>query len=975
MNKVFKKASSLIWFIVTVSTTVVLVVANILLSGSLNSLICGVLGGKRAITQANENTEKFVQDFDNKEDAFNNAAKVTETIADEGMVLLKNDNNALPLKKDANGKIKVSVFGKNSVNLVTGGSGSAAPTNLDHPNKTIFDSLEAAGIEYNKKLKDFYNDNNKSGNKRDSGPTMGDMDKGGSVGTIKTGETALSKYTSVVKNSYAEYSDAALVVFSRIAGENWDLPRVAADNQNRHYLELDNNERDLLVHICEQNFKHVIVLFNTSNNIDPAFLEFEDDPAYNNKIDGAILIGSVGGYGIMALGRILTGEVNPSGHTVDIMYTKYEEDPTWQNFGDNTSCLGAGTDEFNIGGVGTGYYFVDYEEGIYYGYRYYETRGQIDGESWYNNHVVYPFGYGLSYTTFTQTIVNKAELEAAKLDNTLADFKVQVKVKNTGTVAGKEVVQLYVQSPYTNGGIEKAYKQLCAFGKTSLLAPGAEETVELTVNPYYFASFDYNDKNGNNFKGYELEAGNYVFHLAKNSHEDIETFTKALDAGFNIENDPVTSNEVKVLFEDADDHLSENLSRSDFTGTFPKSPTDIQHVISAEDLDTLKKIGKAASHNPNLENDFEDYDFPDKYGLGTNYGLTLKDLVGRDYDDWYWECFLDQMDPQEMLDFINHCLYSTPENESLGIPRTLSCDGPTGIVNFLGTGEVYGTNYYCSECLVAQTYNVELAKAEGLALGNECLLGDARANGSHISYTGWYAPGVNIHRSPFSGRNTEYYSEDPFLAGKMAASLIQGAQEKGVYTNVKHFALNDQETHRSINGDITWCNEQAMREIYLRPFEMAIKEGKTLGLMTSFNRIGLTWAGGDYRLCTTVLREEWGFQGSVICDFHTSVYMDSEQMHYAGGDVNLSGTAFWDCKDFDDLGNYITLRNATHNALYALANSNAMRYDIVGYSLPIWQELLYVADAVIAVGFAVWGYFAITSATGTRRFWEKKKQD
>ena len=971
-KKILTNKKSLAWLIVTVFVTVILVVANVLLSTTFNSLVSNILGGKRAITQENENTEKFVQDFDNKEDAFNNAAKVTEDIADEGMVLLKNDNNALPLKKDANGKIKVSVFGKNSVNLVTGGSGSAAPTSQDHPYKTLFDSLTAAGIDYNKKLVDFYNDNSKSGPKRDSGPSMSQMDMGGSVGTIKTGETAISKYTADITSSYAEYSDAALVVFSRIAGENWDLPRVAADNSERHYLELDNNERDLLAHVCAQDFKHVIVLFNTSNNIDPGFLKFEDDPAYNSKIDGAILVGSVGGYGIMALGRILTGEVNPSGHTVDLMYTHYENDPTWQNFGDNTSYLGTGSDEFTLGGAGVAYYFVDYEEGLYYGYRYYETRAheETNGEAWYDANVVYPFGYGLSYTTFEKSIVNKTELEAAKLTNALSEFTVQVKVKNTGAVAGKEVVQLYVTSPYTPGGIEKPYKQLVGFAKTKLLDPNEEETVDITVNPYYFASFDSKDKNSNGFKGYELEAGSYIFHVAENSHVDIDTFTKTLDAGFTISDDPVTQNEVKVLFADADFHLSENLSRADFEGTFPKAPTDTQREIT---IDTYNDLKSYKSNNPNIENEFEDFEMPDNIGI--NYGLRLGDMVGLPYDDFYWECFLDQLYPEEMLDLANHCLYSTMDIESLGIPRTLSCDGPTGIVNFLGTGEVYGTNYYCSECLVAQTYNLELAKAEGLALGNECLLGDARPSGSHISYTGWYAPGVNIHRSPFSGRNTEYYSEDPFLSGKMAASLIQGAQEKGVYCNVKHFALNDQETHRSINGQSYFCDEQVIREIYLRPFEIAVKEGKTLGLMTSFTRVGTMWCGGDYRLCTTVLREEWGFIGSVICDFHTSPYMDSEQMIYAGGDANLSGSAFWDCKDFDDIGNYTVLRNAAHNILYSVANSNAMRYDVIGYSLPLWQEILYIADGVIALALACWGYFAITGALGARRFWEKKKEE
>ena len=288
------------------------------------------------------------------------------------------------------------------------------------------------------------------------------------------------------------------------------------------------------------------------------------------------------------------------------------------------------------------------------------------------------------------------------------------------------------------------------------------------------------------------------------------------------------------------------------------------------------------------------------------------------------------------------------------IPATTSADGPTGFVTFLGNPAVKDCCYYCSECLLAQTYNLDLATAEAHALGEESLVGDGT-----LPYPGWYAPAVNLHRSPFSGRNTEYYSEDPFISGKLAAVVIKEAQAKGVYTTIKHFALNEQETHRSNNGQSYWVREQAVRELYLKPFEIAIKEGKSMGLMSSFTRIGQRWCGGSYPLLTTVLREEWGFKGLVICDFHTDAYMDSKQMAYAGGDLNLTGTAYWKTAKASEIEDVVMLRRSSHNILYALANSNAMNQKILGYKLPIWQELLFIGEGVVGAALLVWGFLVI----------------
>ena len=957
LKKLVKTKKVLAWGIASLVLVAFIVTANILATDTFADLINGVFGGEKAIVDKSVQYRFFTPDFNNKDEALENGNDVTQKICEEGMVLLKNENNALPLAEGA----KVTVFGKNSVNLVYGGSGSAAPTQTV-PLKTIYDSLAEAGFDTNPAMKPFYEDKTKSGDGRSANPKM---EHGEGIPLLKTGETPVEKYTGDITSTYANYKDAAIVVFSRIAGENWDLPRVSADGvEGRHYLELDTNERALLEHICAQDFEHVIVLFNGSNNIDMAFLKVPTDPAYNAKIDAAILIGSPGATGIMALGRILNGSVNPSGHLTDTIYTHYSEDPTWQNFGDN----GTHADDVSYGdcyivdGETKPYYSVAYEEGIYLGYRYYETRcaemekvSAGSGETWYNSHVLYPFGYGLSYTSFTQEITNKTALEAAGL-NANEDFTIDIKVKNAGTKAGKQVVQVYASAPYEAGEIEKAYKVLVGFAKTKELAPNEEQTVQVKVTPYDFASFDSEDANENEFKGYELEAGSYKFFMGDSAHNDSDYFTKVLAADARFENDPVTGTKVEPVFyknnKDEINYLNkflqENLSRQNFEASFPKMPTEEDRTVDSK---FINRLSKTTSDNPN--------EYTQKPKMGARVTLHLDEMAGLEYDDPKWDDFLDQLKFNDMLNLFNKGMYATTKVTRVGVPKTLSCDGPTGLVAFMGTPEVYGTCYYCSECLVAQTYNVELAGKQGNAIGNEALFGDQRPDGSHLPYTGWYSPGVNLHRSPFSGRNTEYYSEDPFISGKMAAVVIKEAQAKGVYTTIKHFALNEQETHRSSNGQSYWVREQAVRELYLKPFEIAIKEGKSKGLMTSFTRIGLRWCGGSYPLITTVLRDEWGFKGLVICDFHTDNYMDSKQMAYAGGDLNLTGTKYWTTAKAGEIEDVVMLRRASHNILYALANSNAMNQKILGYEIPDWQKLLFLGEGIVGAGFIAWGVVVI----------------
>ena len=975
------KPRFIVWAATTVFLVTVLVLADYFALNKYVSLIeATALGRDTPIPDPNQKGNAFELDFKTKEEAFNNGNEVTKQICEEGMILLKNDNEALPLKKG----MKVSVFGRNSIDLVYGGSGSAAPGKSSDKEinkkygwrKTLADSLTAKGVDLqiNPELPKFY----ESCSPRSANPDM----EHGDIPSLSTGEVEYSKYTSAVKDSYAKYNDAAIVVFSRIAGENWDLPRVASDSNDRHYLELDNNERELLRQIAK-SFDRIILLINGSNYIDLGFLYERTNPTdYNDfgkNVDAVINIGSPGANGIMALGEILVGNVNPSGHTVDTVYTNYKNDPTWANFGGNrTYETPNATDNYvDEGGTATKYYLVEYEENIYLGYRYYETRGLTDGEDWYQKNVVYPFGYGLSYTTFSHEVTNVTALENEALEYG-KEFKVEVTVKNTGKHAGMEVVQLYASAPYTKGGIEKAHKVLVGFGKTDVVEPNREGKVEITVNPYDFASFDSQDKNNNGFKGYELEKGEYTFYASTDAHNSFKSFKKNLAADVKIDKDPVTGQTVEPLFEEVTKHMNkaESLSRSDFAGTFPKMVTDAERVADADLLTQLKS--KNTTNNEALDT------MPK---TNQEYKISIRDLAGKKYDDPLWDQFLDQLTFDEMLTLFNEGCYSTASisrtmkvmNEETGkeeekkvviVPATTSADGPTGIVGFLGDPAIYGCCYYCSECLVAQTFNVKMADLEAKAIGNECLVGNEKGGG--LAYPGWYAPGVNLHRSPFSGRNTEYYSEDPFINGRFAGRVIKGVAAKGVYANVKHYAVNDQETHRSTNGIATWLDEQAMRELYLKPFEMAVKEGEAHGLMTSFNRIGTEWAGGSYRLVTTILRKEWGFQGSVICDFHTDFYMDSKQMLYAGGDLNLvsdneqklitSGkysTPYVSASNAKDVN---LIRRSAHNNLFALANSCAFKVDIIGYKKAAWKVAFRVAEIVIPVCLAAWGFFVIFTA-------------
>lgn len=977
-NRPKKSKALVVWAIVTVIVLLADCVGNYLvvgLPGSMNSLLdkpmaaigeaidfklsAGELGGlmdtlfgsQRPIYSDEVTSVYPTQKATNKAEAFANAQEVNLKLAEEGFVLLKNENAALPMNKGA----RISVFSKNSVNLSYGGSGSGGFDTSN--NKNLYESLNDAGFVTNPTLKSFY-ESSQSGPVRTANSS--DLDNGDNQ-KIATAETPQNKYTDAVRNSYADYSDAALVVITRIGGEGFDLPRYQGDSEgaaspDSHYLELDQNEIDLLTAATDGTFKRVVVVFNTPSSFEVTFLKDSAYAAFADKIDAAVWIGFTGSNGITALGEILNGDVNPSGRLVDTWAADFTKNPSFVNFG--TGCLPDTTDKYD-GGM---YYSVDYEEGIYVGYRYYETRGETDGEDWYNANVVYPFGYGLSYTTFDWT-VGDASASEIELGTTIT---VPVTVKNTGSVAGKDVVQLYASAPYTLGGIEKAHKVLVGFAKTKLLQPGESETVTASFDPYSAASYDYRDANSNGFSGYELEAGEYTLYVSRNAHESEKAIALNLAADVQIGTDPTTDSEVVNRYTDSEDFLDSDwqldtmLSRADWEGTWPTPQTAQQHAGT----DRLYEEIRSEEHNNPTDFDSEEYPW-----FGEEPTLTLRDLLPSaeaegyepvvSYDDERWEELMMGCDEEEMIALINNGAYHTLAMESVGLPATIHGDGPSGFTCFMSKEQVNGTCQYVSEPVMASTWNINLMNELGEAIGEEGTIGD-KATGQ--PYSSIYAPGVNIHRSPFGGRCSEYFSEDPFISGMMGAAEVQGIQSRGVLPTVKHFVANEQETHRSIGGDLSWLSEQALREIYLKPFEYTVKLGETRGIMTSFNRIGTRWTGGDYRLLTEILRNEWGFNGLVICDFNTiPQYMIPCMMFYAGGSLDLATqqSAMWTDCDTSDAGDAIVLMRAVKDVMYALVNSNAMNAEVIGYNLPIWQEYLHWINNGAFTLVGVWLVLAI----------------
>ena len=924
----------------------------------LYNTVNSVLGGERLFRTGDPSQYmRYVSDYETKEDTLAAANDFNETVCEEGFTLLKNEKGALPLAKSG---VKVTVFGRNSVDLVLGGSGSNAGNVDEDSSATIYSSLTDAGITFNPTMKSFYE---KSSTKRPNAPGMGSILTG-----FPIAEAPISEYNDSVRASYKEYSDAAIVVISRIGGEGFDLPRTmfwngssytdwsgtqtipGARSKDDHYLQLDQNETDMLKEACE-NFDKVIVVINSSSTLELGFLDDPTHYAYHENILGAVWMGHPGSSGATALGKILTGEVVPSGRTVDTYARNFKNDPSWQNFGNNLTADG---NRYSYNGETKKAWFVEYEEGIYVGYRYYETRGLTEGGDWYDKNVVYPFGYGLSYTDFDYTV---AHSNAAELT---PDGKLtfEVEVKNIGDkYAGKEVVQLYYSAPYHNGEIEKAHVVLGDFAKTKVIKKdNGTDKVTLEIDVRDMASYDYNDANGNGFIGYELDEGEYTIYITNNAHgwadADVDKFTFTVPAGgFKYETEE-NGTKINNLFDDVSGYINTYMSRSDFAATFPTMVTAEDRVLTDAVYSKLNY-----SLNDKASDPWYSDEAPTQSARPQNDQTTkvkLHELIGKDYNDPLWDTLLDQLTVDEMKKMIETGNYRTLQHEGIVKPQTIDADGPMGFSVFMGDPSIYQTCFYASECVMAATWNEELLYDYGVMIGNEGAIGNQK--GGNIPYSGWYAPAMNIHRSQFGGRNFEYYSEDGLLSGKMAANVVQGAKTKGVYTYCKHFALNEQETNRDTTGLITWANEQAMRELYFVPFEIAVKEGETTAMMSAFNRIGTTWAGGNYNLLTALLRDEWGFEGMVITDYNLTSYMNLDQMIRAGGDLNLSaGKAI---KDSTSDTAITAMRASVKNILYTVANSNAMNGlgDGVGivYGMPYWQIALVAFDCILFVLIGAW---------------------
>lgn len=993
-----KKRTGIVgWAVTTGLVGAFLLTANILLSTTFKDIICTVLGDRGRLELISEEGSRFSLDegITDKASAKANGSKVTVEICEEGFTLLKNkNNNALPLAKNA----KVTLFGKSSADVLIGGSGSGAASKdgmID-----IFTSLEKAGFSYNPTMKAFYADESKSGKGRDD--YSADLDSGKALELKESfvGETDISAYTDDLWASCDNYKDAALIVISRTGGEGHDLPR----NDTDHILKLRPAEKDLINAVKSKGFGKVVLLLNTASAMELGDVEKDDG------VDAILWIGYAGTSGLEAVGEVLLGETldgvkfSPSGKTVDIYPADFTKDPTWNNFGGNVGVVTreirgktlsvSGDCYFTDtarGPVDSGSYFADYEEGIFYGYRYYET-AHADGYINYDEAVIYPFGYGLSYTNFSWELKNKSKIPTTLEKNTKMTFEVEV--TNTGTYPGRDTVELYVTPHYNVGGLDKVAKLLVGFDKTEILQPGEKETVKITVDsPYSYASYDYLGITGQ--KGYVVEAGNdYVFTLGTDSHHTKDmsdaTITASIASDIRYAEDPVTGNEVKNLYTDnanadynCDTQLGSILHRNDFAGTWPQTRLESEKVIGGEQVKenwhiTSDWISHITDYSPNPNNPVEVTEMP---VTNQDNGVKFTDLVGLDYDDPLWDKFVDQLTVQEMRDLVNKGAFQTDYIQRLGVPPTDNSDGPVGWVNFMDKETFKGTCSYCNEVVIASTWNVDRLYDMGRAIGNEGLVGTTQLE-RNKPYTGWYAPGINIHRSPFAGRNFEYYSEDPLLSGVLAASLSKGTWSKGCYTTIKHFAVNETETHRM--GLITWLTEQSLREVYLKGFEIAMKGGigdtmsheyfgeekavKPVSIMTSFNMIGIKWTGGDYRLCTNILREEWGFEGFVICDFNTCSHMVEKDMFYAGNDLNLesAGVMVWEPNANDPKDVYV-LKSCSKNILYVIANSNAVRGQFKVH-LPKWQVGMYIGTGVVFAGLVAWGVLVFL------RFFKRRKQ-
>lgn len=978
MNKLVKKIINLVAIGIIV---VALLVGNIV-CGTYSQAITEYLHGS-GVSFSGEELEEVLNTGD---------ALVSE-IEGEGVIMLKNTMGKAPLK-DVN---KVNLFGWGSSDAGWCISGYGSGELRIDPERTdrLQESLVLAGIEYNPELSNFYKNFRAE---RTPGSTLGS-----GIYKMVVHEPMADVYTTVkgeggrtlLENAKA-YSNTAIIVITRFCGEGVDVPRsqqldtagtwpdgVHYDN-NRTYLEI-TEEQEKMINLVKDNFENVIVLVNTTNGMEIGWID-------DAKIDAAYWVGAPGQSGTRAVPKILKGDINPSGRTTFTWPYDLKTDPAYVNSGSNYN--------------GT----VTYQEGIYVGYRWYETadaEGFWDSEyaktKWgiengYEDVVQYPFGYGLSYTDFewefstpdgSPAILPEPGSAFVKTDT----ISVTVRVTNKGTVAGKDVVQLYCKPPYKENGIEKSSINLVAFAKTQELQPGQSQYLTLTFTPYEMASYDCYDRNHNRYSGYELDKGIYEICLAKNVHEVVKSFKYEIDYSIKYKNDPVTGTPVKNQFTGATayagapiDGSGANpqlvyLTRNDFENTFPatrfkaikynqdevdsyitdKSDTTVTHTFGANaDLRMFVKNSGAFMSKSELK-------APKDYKRNEELMLELGNPDNLQSEKW--DTFLNQLTINEMVELIMRGGYQTTQIESIGKIWMRENDGPMGLTRGNATStEKAGWNWYPMVGVLSASWNERLAYRFG---------GVVAAEAHHTGVMGWYAPGCNLVRSAWGGRNNEYYGEDGLFSGKICAQTVLGSLNNGLPCYVKHFAVNETETGRV--GLYTYLTEQALRETYLKPFEIAVKEGKANSIMSSFNRLGNIWTGGTHALCTTILRDEWGFRGAVVTDYygmdHQVALMKPTQGVLAGNDLWLTGNGNA-VEDFDrnDPTTLNAMRNACKNIVYKICNTfwlqtnhdpadDELVVDIgvvdIDRPFPWWITWLTAIDVLVVGGCGVWTYFVL----------------
>lgn len=844
------------------------------------------------------------------------AAEVAEEIMEDGIVLLKNES-LLPLNETK----KLNIFGWESINPAYGGAGSGGINDL-YDIASLNQGLENAGFSINQKLVDFYN------NYGADDPEMSIQKQSWTLP-----EPPVDTYSDELIKSAKEYSDVAVVVLSRKAGEGhndipMDVRKAAYDNnsdeyddfpEGEHYLQLSQTERDMVDMVCS-NFDNVIVIYNGANQFE---LGFADEYP---QIKSVVWCPGTGNVGFNALGKVFSGEVNPSGKTPDTFIYDMTTAPWWNNAEktEYTNLADMAVEGMNAGTAQVyAPAFTNYVEGIYVGYKYYETAAQ-EGAIDYDKTVQYPFGYGLSYTEFEQKM--------GKLEEKDGQISVDVEVTNSGDVAGKDVVEVYYKPPYTNGGIEKSSANLIEFAKTDLLQPGESQTVTVTFSIEDMASYD-----ENNAKAYVLEKGDYVISINSDSHTvlDQKTYTADTDVVYEEENKRVSDDTAATnVFEDAKGDVT-YLSRADHFANYKEATAE---PASAE-------LGEPYASEYHLNSNFDKTTYLNDEDVmpttGADNGLTLEDMRDADYDDPRWEKLLDQLSVDEMANMIAMAGYQTAAMDSVGKVATLDFDGPAAINNnFTGVGSIG----FPIEVVIASTWNKELAQTWG-----ECMGKISQEMGAE----GWYAPGMNTHRTAFGARNYEYFSEDGILSGNMGAKAVEGARKYGVYSYIKHFAMYE----GNAKMVSVWSNEQAIREIYLKPFEISVKQGGANAVMVSWSFLGDKWTGECSNLMNTVLRDEWGFRGMALTDFFRNNghgFMNADAALANGVDVMLStfNGEENNVANPEHPTSVLQMRNACKNVMYTVVSSWAYDGEHEETGMENWKKAGIGIDTVIALFMA-----------------------